>query len=235
MALQDRDGAELNVLGRQPHASWLSHCLHLRVQNHQSKLILLKLPLKENQRAWLLRYLPKYEFKNMYFLTKTPCLLGMVSKIFSTGSKQLFQELATRMFLIQWEYNSSQYKLCLLDNLTQIFFCQIFSLVFNRSHPSNTKNINLISSLTYINISMESAIHHHSVLVCPFFKFFFKKWLQYSFGKKQFFYHTQVICVRMKLQITACHKIRLCKISFGKWATQSWILHVRFKNTNETK
>lgn len=56
MALQDRDGAELNVLGRQPHASWLSHCLPLRVQNHQSKLILWKLHLKEKQGASLLHY-----------------------------------------------------------------------------------------------------------------------------------------------------------------------------------
>lgn len=43
-------------------------------------------------------------FKNMYFLIKTPCSQGRVSKIFSTGPKQLLQELATRMFSIQWEH-----------------------------------------------------------------------------------------------------------------------------------
>lgn len=111
MALQDRDGAELNVLGRQPHASWLSHCLHLNVQNHQSKLILWNLLLKENQGA--LDYYVANSFKNMYLLTKIPCSQGKVSKILSTGPKQLLQELAQKCF--QFSGSTTHPKLWLLD------------------------------------------------------------------------------------------------------------------------
>ena len=80
---------------------------------------------------------------------------------------------------------------------------------------------------------MERSIHCQSVLVCLLLKK--KGGLNILLAQNQFFCHTQVICVCTKLQITGCHKISLCKISFGKHVTQSWILGVRLKNTNETK
>lgn len=104
---QDIDGAELNVQERQPHASWLPHCLHFMVQNHQSKLVPWKLLLKENQGARVLQYLQTH-FEIDISKTKIPCSQVRFSKIFSTGPKQLLLELTTRMFSIQWEHNSSK-------------------------------------------------------------------------------------------------------------------------------
>lgn len=107
MALQDRDGAELNVLGRQPHAFLAIPLPSFKSTKSSIKADPMEVTSKGGSGSST-PMLPANSFNNTYLLTKTPCSQGKVSKIFSTGPKQLLQELATRMFSIQWEYNSSK-------------------------------------------------------------------------------------------------------------------------------
>lgn len=85
---------------------------------------------------------------------------------------------------------------------------------------------------------MESVIYTILFLCVLFFFFFKHRWFKYSLGKKTvLLLHTGDLCEKEVTVhcLSPCPKIRLCKMSFGKCATQNWILRVRFKNTNETK
>lgn len=101
--------SRLNVLGRQPHVSWLSCGLYFMVQNHPSKPISWNLLLNENKGIRVLHFL-QTQWKICISGTKKACLQVSFFPEYSTLAPDGFFWNSTQMYSLRWELkvNSSK-------------------------------------------------------------------------------------------------------------------------------
>lgn len=128
--------SRLNVLGRQPHVSWLSCGLYFMVQNHPSKPISWNLLLNENKGIRVLHFL-QTQWKICISGTKEACL--QVSFFQSIQHWPHMASSGTQHKCIHfdgsWKWTHPKWthpKLCPLGNLTKNYFWSNIILNFEQ-------------------------------------------------------------------------------------------------------